>query len=57
MKNRRRKHDTRKNKIVALMLLALALIPLKFTSDATATVFIILFFVLPLMTAKRNMIY
>lgn len=54
---KRRKHDTRKNKIVALMLLVLALIPLKFTSDATGTVFIILFFVLPLMTAKRNMIY
>lgn len=54
---KRRKHNTRKNKIVAMILLVLALLPLKFTTDATATVFMIMFFVLPLMTAKRNMIY
>lgn len=54
---KRRKHDTRKNKIVALIMLVLTLLPLKFTSDLTGTIFIILFFVIPLMTAKRNMIY
>jgi uncharacterized membrane protein YhaH (DUF805 family) len=57
MKNRKRKHDTRKNKIVALIMLILALIPLKFTTDATGTVFIIMFFVIPLLTAKENVIY
>ena len=55
MKNRR-KHDTRKNKIVALIMLALALLPLTFTTDLTASVFLIVFFVLPLLTAKTNVI-
>lgn len=54
---KRRKHDTRKNKIVAMIMLVLALLPLTFTTDLTATVFLIVFFVLPLMTAKDNVIY
>ena len=57
MKNRKRKNNTIKNKTVALIMLVLALLPLKFTTDLTATVFLIVFFVLPLLTAKDNVIY
>lgn len=57
MKKRRRKHNTIKNKIVAAVLLFLAWAMAQISTDRTASVFIIIFFVVPLLTAKKNMIY
>lgn len=54
---RRRKHNTIKNKIAAGVLLFLAWAAAQISTDMTASAFIIIFFVLPLATAKHNVIY
>jgi len=57
MRKRKSRRNTGKNKAVAIILMFLAWIAAQLTTDLTASVFIIMFFVLPLMLAKENVIY